>query len=614
MNAYLTMIKGSRVGEHFALDPTQDNRLGRGIDCNVVLTDLLCSRVHAVVHFEDNEWWVRDAGSRNGTFVNEQKIDEARISESDVLRVGDCRFSFSETRVGAGNSGVTVESVGSMTQTLVQESAALDSSGDVALDVLKSPDHVDRILVLHQLSVRLLRSNDSVEVLQIALDLLHTQCGATVVGYLSLIDGVLRPKTVIPHDRQQELELSQHLTTMVSERRKAIWIDTQTASSKSDSLAHFADAICIPLLRDGATFGALHLYLESGHFEQRDFEVAILIGQILSFALVRAQQEEVLRANHERVVQKNASFDELIGDSPPMETLKSRIRRLATASGSVLVRGESGTGKELVCRAIHRASGRADRPMLAVNCAAIPRELMESQLFGHTKGAFTGADSDHIGWFQRADGGIIFLDEIGEMTLEGQTKLLRILEGHPFHPVGGTEEVQVDVRVVAATNRDLQQVVKSRQFREDLYYRLCVFELTIPPLRERGEDIERLVDFFLDHFRRQHGRPNLQLSASARRVLLAYHWPGNVRQLRNVIDSAVVMADEAIEPDVFGLRDVSADDLGSLKLSDWEKKLIAQALQKTGDNIQEAAKLLGIGRATLYRKLDEYGMRDRRNR
>jgi transcriptional regulator with PAS, ATPase and Fis domain len=294
-----------------------------------------------------------------------------------------------------------------------------------------------------------------------------------------------------------------------------------------------------------------------------------------------------------------------------METLKSRIRRLAVASGSVLVRGESGTGKELVCTAIHRASGRADRPMLAVNCAAIPRELMESQLFGHKKGAFTGADVDHVGWFQRADGGTLFLDEVSEMTLEGQAKLLRILEGHPFHPVGGTEEVQVDVRVVAATNRDLQQFVKAKQFREDLYYRLSVFELIIPPLRDRGEDIEALVDFFLDHFRRQHGRPKLELSPKARQTLLSYHWPGNVRQLRNVIDSAVVMADEVIEPDVFGLRDVSSDDLGSLKLTDWEKKLIAQALQKTQNNIQDAAKLLGIGRATLYRKLDEYGMRDK---
>ena len=605
MKAYLTMIKGARVGEHFALDPTRDNRIGRGTDCNIVIDDPLCSRVHAVVFYEGDGWWVRDAGSRNGTYVQDQKIDEARVSDHDILRVGDCEYSFCETLVSTGD---TAESGLAITQTVVHD-AVLDSSTDVALEMLKSPAQVDRLLVLHQLAIRLLRSTDSTEVVQIGLELLHAQTSATVVGYLSLNDGVLRPKTVIPQHRQQELQLSQHLTELVSEERRAIWIDKQTASSKSDSLSHFADAICVPLLRDAATFGALHLYLESGHFAQSDFETSVGVGQILSSALVRAQQEEVLRASHDRVVQKNASFDELIGESPPMKTLKSRIQRVAAASGCVLIRGESGTGKELVASAVHRASGRTDQPMLAVNCAAIPRELMESQLFGHKRGAFTGADVDHVGWFQRADGGTLFLDEVGEMTLEGQAKLLRILEGHPFHPVGGTEEVQVDVRVVAATNRDLRDVVQKQRFREDLFYRLSVFELNIPPLRERGEDIERLVDFFLEHFRLQHGRAELELSKNARKALLEYGWPGNVRQLRNVIDSAVVMADDRIETDVLGLRDVSSDEYASLKLTDWEKRLIVQALDRTGNNVQEAAKLLGIGRATLYRKLDEYELK-----
>ena len=177
----------------------------------------------------------------------------------------------------------------------------------------------------------------------------------------------------------------------------------------------------------------------------------------------------------------------------------------------MLVRGESGSGKELVARAIHRTSPRADRPMVSVNCAAIPADLMESQLFGHKAGSFTGADRDHIGFFQQADMGTLFLDEVGELTLEGQAKLLRILEGHPFLPVGATEEVSVDVRVIAATNQDLQKYVRDKRFREDLYYRLSVFELHLPPLRDRGTDIDLLVDFFLDHFRRLHGRPHLTL-------------------------------------------------------------------------------------------------------
>ena len=277
----------------------------------------------------------------------------------------------------------------------------------------------------------------------------------------------------------------------------------------------------------------------------------------------------------------------------------------------MLIRGESGAGKELVARAIHRHSARNDRPMLTVNCAAIPRDLMESQLFGHKRGAFTGADTDHTGWFQQADSGTLFLDEVGEMTLEGQAKLLRILEGHPFLPVGGTAEVNVDVRVIAATNRDLREFVAEGKFREDLYYRLSVFELYLPALRDRGTDIELLMTHFLDHFKEQHGRPNLQLADEARTKLLSYGWPGNVRQIRNVIDSAVVMADgECIEATDLGLHDagVSQDSYESLRVDYWEEKLIREALSRTDNSIPAAAKMLGIGRATLYRKVDDYGI------
>ena len=256
--------------------------------------------------------------------------------------------------------------------------------------------------------------------------------------------------------------------------------------------------------------------------------------------------------------------------------------------------------------------------MLSVNCAAIPRELMESQLFGHKRGAFTGAESDHRGWFEQANSGTLFLDEVGEMTLDGQAKLLRILEGHPFLPVGATKEISVDVRILAATNRDLSEFVREGRFREDLYYRLSVFELFIPPLRERGPDIERLIDYFLDHFSRYHGRTNLSLSASARTKLLQYPWPGNVRQLRNVIDSAVVMAEGTeILPEDLGIRDrvgalakaqstLDSSTWESLRVEDWEKKLILEALRRCENKVPEAAKLLGLGRATLYRKLDEY--------
>ena len=221
--------------------------------------------------------------------------------------------------------------------------------------------------------------------------------------------------------------------------------------------------------------------------------------------------------------------------------------------------------------------------------------------------SFTGADSDHDGWFQQAHTGTLFLDEIGELTLEGQAKLLRILEGHPFLPVGATEQVLVDVRVIAATNRDLAEFVREKKFREDLFYRLSVFEFVVPPLLDRGDDVNLLVNHFLDHFRVQHGRSNLELSDGARERLLEYPWPGNVRQLRNVIDSAVVMADDPeIVSDDLGLRDAGLSRLDTLRIDEWEKRLIRKALQRTNGSVPEAAKLLGVSRATAYRKITEY--------
>ncbi len=365
----------------------------------------------------------------------------------------------------------------------------------------------------------------------------------------------------------------------------------------------------MPLVHEGTILGALHVYLEHGRFRQSDFDFAISLSGITTVALVRARRERSLSTDYQNLVAKLPDQGEILGNSPNMLDLKNKIARIGRSSSSVLITGESGTGKELIARAVHQSSQRADRPMLCVNCAAIPADLMDSQLFGHKAGSFTGADRDHVGYFEQADQGTLFLDEVGEMTLEGQARLLRILEGHPFLPVGAQKEVSVDVRVIAATNQDLKAYVRERKFREDLFYRLAVFELQAPPLRDRGEDITLLVEFFLDHFRRQHGRPQLKLSPAARQKLLSYAWPGNVRQLRNVIDSAVVLAeDPEIKVSDLGLQEAASEEMESLELKYWEKRLIGEALRRTGGNVPEAAGLLGIGRATLYYKVKQYGL------
>lgn len=606
--AYLTMTSGPWVGAQFALDPAQETRIGRGNDCQILLNDPRCSRVHAIIELRRDAWWIRDSGSTNGTFVNGQKVDEAQLAPGNILRVGPAEFEFQGNDPGPGESVGKEERA---TQTIVRQfSVSVQDTNHIAVAALRDAPRAHDFLQLYELSLDLLGCVDPDVVLRKALDCLHERVQASLVGFLWLDDqGKLRPKIVMPDDATNPLKLSEALTEMVCRQGRAVWIDTQTSGRKGDSLRHFADALCVPLLHDQSTVGAIHVYLKHGRFDQAEFDFAISVANILAIALVRSRKEASLAADHRRLVAKTASSDEIIGDSRPVRELKSRIARVAAAGGCVLVRGESGAGKELVARALHRGSPRADRPLLAVNCAALPRDLMESQLFGHRKGAFTGADSDHIGWFQQADSGTLFLDEVGEMTLEGQAKLLRILEGHPFLPVGGTKEIRVDVRVIAATNRDLADFVRDGRFRQDLYYRLSVFELQVPPLRDRGDDIGLLADHFLEHFTRQHARPGLRLSTAAREKLLHYGWPGNVRQLRNVLDSAVVLADgDEIHPHDLGLRDVGPSELESLELAFWERKLITEALLRTNNSMPEAAKLLGVSRATLYRKVDEYGI------
>ena len=301
----------------------------------------------------------------------------------------------------------------------------------------------------------------------------------------------------------------------------------------------------------------------------------------------------------------------IIGNAPALNFALQVAEQVASTDLTVLINGESGVGKEVFSQIIHHLSARKHNPFIAVNCGAIPEGTIDSELFGHEKGSFTGAVDARKGYFEAVNGGTIFLDEVGEIPAATQVKLLRVLQERTFERVGGNEAIEVDVRLVAATNRDLAKDVQDGRFREDLYYRLSVFELYIPPLRDRGSDIELLANHFLEHFKRQHGRPGLSLSPDAREKLLGYSWPGNVRQLRNVIDSVVVMCEgNVILPDDLGLRDTggASDQLESLRVDFWERKLIQEALKRTVGSIPDAAKLLGLGRATLYRKVEEYGI------
>jgi DNA-binding NtrC family response regulator len=308
----------------------------------------------------------------------------------------------------------------------------------------------------------------------------------------------------------------------------------------------------------------------------------------------------------------------MVGNSAALRRVHEQIQLVAPTRSTVLVTGESGTGKELVARDLHHYSTYNRGPFIALNCAAVPKDLAESELFGHAKGAFTGATDRRIGTFAAAQHGTLLIDEIGELELPLQAKLLRAIETHTFNPVGSNHEQTVDFRLIASTHRDLRSMVDDGRFRDDLYYRLCVVQIEIPPLREHKEDLPLLIAVFLPQFCKEHGRNLKKVSPEAMESLHCYHWPGNVRELRNVLESLVVL----LRKDIIELEDLPLPIRGAqaietmprfelgMTLQDLERNAIQQYLLQTHGNRQQSAKLLGISTRTLHRKIVEYGLED----
>ncbi len=307
-------------------------------------------------------------------------------------------------------------------------------------------------------------------------------------------------------------------------------------------------------------------------------------------------------------------YENIIGKSPAMRAVFEKVRLVADTKSTVLITGESGTGKELIARALHHNSGRRQKPFVPVNCAAIAETLIESELFGHEKGAFTGATERRTGLFQSANGGTLFIDEIGEMKVGLQSKLLRAIETRRIMAVGSNREIEVDVRLVSATNRDLQDEVKKGTFREDLYYRLKVVEIHLPPLRERPEDIPLLVRFFIDEISRENQRPARDIALEALDLLLAYNWPGNVRELRNTLEGIIVLSTreriEVSDLPEYLRQSASAQTVirRGMSMADIEREAIRRALEQSGGRRTEAAKILDLSVRTLQRKIKEYNL------
>jgi DNA-binding NtrC family response regulator len=363
----------------------------------------------------------------------------------------------------------------------------------------------------------------------------------------------------------------------------------------------------------GTVEGAVDAIREGAfHFLQKPVDPPLLRATI-DAALTLAPAGRELRRRRAQA----ASTGDIVVESAAMQGVLQLVERVATAKASVVVTGESGTGKEMVARSVHRTSGRRERPFVAINCAAIPATLMESELFGHERGAFTGADQRRIGCFEQADGGTLFLDEVGELPLELQAKFLRVLEDGKVRRLGGKQEISVDVRLVAATHRDLKELVREGLFREDLYFRINVFHIALPPLRERVEDIPALACHFLVRYARESGRRVERLSPGALKRLAGYAWPGNIRELRNCIERAVLLCDgdtiiEAQLP-VEVLQQDTASALRvqlGLPLREVERSYVEATLRRQGGNKLRTAMILGIGEKTLHQKLHRWAALD----
>lgn len=352
-----------------------------------------------------------------------------------------------------------------------------------------------------------------------------------------------------------------------------------------------------------------------------DFLVKPVDTKLLALSVARASAHHRLKQEVERlrevVGEPGATKGLLVGESPAMKRVQDLIMRVASSNASVLIYGETGTGKELVARAVHQASARKDGAFVAINCAAVPPSLLESELFGHARGAFTDAKASRQGLFIEASGGTLFLDEIGEMPLEMQAKLLRALQERKVRPVGSNSEVPFDARIVTATHRDLEAEVEQRRFRQDLFYRINVVRIDVPPLRERGSDVLKLATYFLEKAAERNGKPTPTLSSQVAERLLTYDWPGNVRELENCIERAVALARfdqlsvedlpekiRAYRADRFVMSANDANEIVSME--ELERRYILRVIKLLGGNKSRAAQMLGLDRRTLYRKLEKY--------
>ena len=625
MNPRLIAITGKFKGAVFALSEGETT-IGRQAKNAVCLNDASVSRQHCIINqTSDMQFVVRDLESFNGTFVNGTPVREKELLHGDQVAVGDVLMFFllHETESEAVFSPLVTDENSLNAQSTIR----LEREHAVYLRPEKLFAELPQVARVAKDLSALLKISKAITSLR-ELEVLQKELLALIVEVVPAERGVIiltdeNRETVssrgwtIKNDSSDSVKASHTVVEQCLKEGVALLcngINENIDLNKAESLvaANVRSVLCVPLVAFEKTIGVIYLDTSdpTAIFDQDHLQLLTGIAGVAANPLENALYTQQLAQETKRLSEQINQGYQMIGNSERMKEVYRFIAKAAPTDSTVLIRGESGTGKELAARAIHQNSARKNNPFVAINCATLSKELLESELFGHERGSFTGAIAQKKGKIEIASGGTLFFDEVGELDIALQAKLLRVLQEREFERIGGIKVLKADVRVIAATNRNLEQAIADGNFRQDLYYRLNVVSFTIPTLKERREDISLLVQYFLNKYSERCKRKIKGLSPEARACLLNYDWTGNVRELENAIERAIVLS----QTDLITLEDLPEaliENAGASMqtsllayqdaVNEAKKKIISDAIEQNGGNITEAAKQLGIHPNNLHR-------------
>jgi len=622
MNPRLTAISGRLKGNVFTFEDLPVV-IGRETSATLCVADASVSRRHSQIEREAEHFVIEDLESLNGTFVNDVPVKRRKLQHGDRVRIGDSQFIFLTHEADMNSSSEVRFEEGQVITGSTLQFRFNDALYVMARDLsalMKISTTINAIRGLEKLQKTLLDLLFEVVPAERGVVLLTDHGAEGEEPVFGSVFGLDRER-----GQDASIKVSSKVTRWVLKHRESILITNQAEADNfgsSDSLVadQPASVMCVPLIMLDRSLGVI--YLDTTEldtpFDQDHLQLVSAISAITAVAIENARHFEWLVSENQRLIADFNIEHNLVGESPPIREVLQFISKVAPTDSTVLLSGESGTGKELAARAIHLNSKRADKTFMAVNCAALAESLLESELFGHEKGSFTGALTQKKGRLEIADGGTVFLDEIGELSPALQVKLLRVLQEREFERVGGTRAIKIDIRLITATNKNLEESIANGSFRQDLYYRLNVVNLEMPPLRQRPEDIPLLANYFAAKYAERCNRRIIGIAAEAQTRLVGYDWPGNVRELENAIERAVVLG----ATDRILLEDLPESILESEPaaaapgtkyheaVAETKRQIILSAMQQAKGSYTEAAKLLGVHPNYLHRLVRNLNLKE----